>query len=94
MLCGLYAVVLRQWCNMSDITDVYLEFSHRHWLHKHDICKADCFRLQVHYDLKNKQQYKKNQRSTNSYVRDKTIQTAKYKNSLYKTKSTSCNKIK
>jgi hypothetical protein len=38
---SLYTTILRQWCNMRDITDVYLGFFHRHWLHKHDVSKAD-----------------------------------------------------
>jgi hypothetical protein len=43
----LFTIILRQWCNMRNITDVYLDFFHRHWVYKHDVSKADCFRLQV-----------------------------------------------
>jgi hypothetical protein len=32
----------------ADITDVFLDYSHRHWSHRNDVSKADCFRLQVH----------------------------------------------
>jgi hypothetical protein len=56
----LYTIILRQWRNMRDITDVYLYFFHRHWLYKHDVSKAYCFRLQVNYNLKNKKQSKGN----------------------------------
>jgi hypothetical protein len=30
-----------------NITDVYLDLFHCHWVYKHDVSKADCFRLQV-----------------------------------------------
>jgi hypothetical protein len=45
LFCG--TVILRQRCNMLDITDVYWDYFHRHWLTKHDVSKADCLRLQV-----------------------------------------------
>jgi hypothetical protein len=38
----LHTIILRQWCNMWNITDVYLDFFHHHWLHKHDVLKANC----------------------------------------------------
>jgi hypothetical protein len=37
---------------MRNITDVYLNFFHRHWLYNHDVSEADFFRLQVNYNLK------------------------------------------
>jgi hypothetical protein len=42
----------RQWCNMRDITNVYLDSFHHHWLHKHNASKARCFPLQVHLKRK------------------------------------------
>lgn len=32
------------------ITDVCLNFSHHHWLYKHNVSKKDCFHLQVNYE--------------------------------------------
>ena len=64
------------------------------YTYAHDVSKADCIRFQVHYDVQNEKKSEKNQKPTNSYVRDKTIQTSKYTNSLYEPQSTNCNKIK
>jgi hypothetical protein len=55
----LYTIILRQWCSTRDITDVYLDFVHRHWAYKHDVSKANCFRLQLNYRLKKMWQSKR-----------------------------------
>jgi hypothetical protein len=44
---------------MRNVTDVYLNFSHRHSLYKHDVSKESCFRHHVNYNLKNNNRSKK-----------------------------------
>ena len=34
---------------MRNITDVYLDFFHHHWIHNYEVSKTNCFRLQVNY---------------------------------------------
>lgn len=46
------STLLWQWCNMQNITDVYLNSLHRHRAYKHDVSKANYFRLQVWFTLK------------------------------------------
>jgi hypothetical protein len=48
---SLCSVIIFQWCNMRNITDAYLNSFLRHWVHKHEVSKANRFRLQLKYNL-------------------------------------------